>query len=75
MTRTLRLFLLGLLVCSASVNAEAQYYLYWQHADGRRVVWTMEGTTRVRGELIDTSVVADPARGFPTVHDRHPEIH
>ena len=60
MTRTLRLFLLALLVCSGSTTAEAQSYLFWQHADGRRAVWTMVGTTQRSGQLIETELLPDP---------------
>lgn len=60
MTRTFALFLLVLLVCSASTNAEAQWDLLWQHADGRRGVWTMDGTTRRSGELMFTDLLPDP---------------
>jgi hypothetical protein len=59
MSRTLRLFLLALLVCSASRNAEAQWDLFWQHADGWRAVWTMDGTTRLTGELLPTGLFPD----------------
>ena len=60
MTRTLRLFLLALLVWSPSRNAEAQTWdLYWQHADGRRASWAMDGTTRLNGELLPTGLFPD----------------
>jgi hypothetical protein len=59
-TRRFRLCSLVLLVCSASTNAQEQYYLFWQHADGRRAVWTMEGTTQRRGQLIETELLPDP---------------
>ena len=60
MTRRLRLFWLVLLVCSGSTTAEAQSDLFWQHADGRRAVWTMEGTTQRNGQLIETELLPDP---------------
>ena len=60
MTRRFRLCSLGLLVCVASTNAEAQSDLLWQHADGRRALWTMTGTIMDRGDLIGTGLLTDP---------------
>ena len=60
MTRRVSLFSLVLLVCSGSTTAEAQSDLFWQHADGRRAVWTMEGTTQRSGQLIETELLPDP---------------
>jgi hypothetical protein len=59
-TRRFRLCSLVLLVCVASTNVEAQNDLLWQHADGRRALWTMTDTIMDRGDLINTGLLTDP---------------
>ena len=54
-----------------STTAEAQSDLFWQHADGRRAVWTMEGTTRAHGQLIETELLPDPDPLWQIERPRH----
>ena len=60
MTRTFRLTVALPLLVLAWANAEAQDDLLWQHADGRRALWTMVGTIRDRGDVINTTLLPDP---------------
>jgi hypothetical protein len=53
-TRRCRLFSVVFLVGLVSTNAYAQDDLLWQHAEGRRAIWTMVGTTMSWGDLIKT---------------------
>lgn len=40
-------------VGSGDFNEDGHADLVWQHDDGRAAVWTMNGTTQLRGEVLD----------------------